>query len=241
LSRVPKQSDFINYRGRVFRLVEDQHRISTSRLAKSLLDEERLELLAENVKPDVPVEAKCLHRLIATPFRYGYRSESRFRKAGERPGIFYASESRRTCLYETAYWRLRFYAAAPSAQTWATTTEHLMFSVGLDADAALDLSHAPFDASRSKWIHPSKYDACQRLAGQARALGTQLIRYVSARDPTGGMNIAVLKADCFDGPMPKAEGTWYFRFGNGLLNAIAASPSSDRFQFEFSQFGLSRS
>ena len=115
-----------------------------------------------------------------------------------------------------------------------------MFSVGIDADKALDLTEAPFDASRARWMDPGKYDACQRFAGQARQLGTQLIRYESARDPNGGLNVAVLRADCFDGPMPKAEGAWYFRFGNGRLNAIAASPSSDRHEFSFDQFGLAR-
>jgi hypothetical protein len=240
LSRAPKRSDFTTYRGRVFRLVEDQHRISTSRLARSLLDEERLELLAENVKPDVPVEAAGLHHLMATPFRYGHSSETRFRTALERPGVFYASESTSTCLYEMAYWRLRFYAFAPSAKISSTTTEHLMFSVGVNANRALDLSRAPFDASRVRWVDPVHYGACQRFAGQARRLGAQLLRYESARDPNGGMNVAVLRADCFDGPMPKAEGTWYFRFGNGRLNAIAASPSNERMEFEFSQFGLSR-
>jgi len=115
-----------------------------------------------------------------------------------------------------------------------------MFSVGIDAHRALDLTLAPFSASRSKWTDPVDYDACQRFAGQARRLGTQLFRYESARDPNGGMNIAVLRADCFDGPMPKAEGTWYFRFGNGRLNAIAASPSNERMEFEFGQFGLNR-
>jgi hypothetical protein len=240
LSRAPRRSDFTNYRGRVFRLVEDQHRISTSRLARSLLDEERLELLAENVKPDVPAEARGLHHLMATPFRYGHSSETRFRRSSERPGVFYASESTSTCLYEMAYWRLRLYAFAPSAEFSSTTTEHLMFSVGIDAAKALDLMQAPFNASRSKWIDPLNYDACQRFASQARQLGTQLVRYESARDPNGGVNVAVLRADSFDGPMPKAEGTWYFRFGNGRLSAIAASPSNDRMEFEFSQFGLQR-
>lgn len=177
---------------------------------------------------------------MATPFRYGHRSESRFRKAGERPGVFYASESQTTCLYEMAYWRLRFYAVAPSAEFSSTTTEHLMFSVGVDAHRVLDLTLAPFNASRSKWTDPVEYDACQRFAGQARRLGTQLLRYESARDPNRGINVAVLRADCFDGPMPKAEGTWYFRFGNGRLNAIAASPSNERMEFEFGQFGLNR-
>lgn len=175
---------------------------------------------------------------MATPFRYGYRSESRFRKAGERPGIFYASESNLTCLYEMAYWRLRLYAAAPSAEFSSTTTEHLMFSVGINATRAFDLTRTPFDTWRSKWTDPVDYGPCQRFARQARRLGAQIIRYESVRYPNGGKNVAVMRANCFDGPMPQAEGTWYFRFNNGRLNAIAASPSSGRYEFDFGQFGL---
>lgn len=115
-----------------------------------------------------------------------------------------------------------------------------MFSVGIDADQALDLTQAPFNASRSRWTDPVNYDACQRFTGLARRLGTQLVRYESVRDPNEGMNVAVLRANCFDGPMPEAEGTWYFRFSNGRLNAIAASPSTGRYEFDFMQFGLSR-
>ena len=92
----PSRSDFVHYQGTLFRLVEAQHRISTSRLTNSLAEEELLERLVEQVKPPLPEKARGLHYLLATPFRYGHRSESRFRKAGERPGIFYASESART-------------------------------------------------------------------------------------------------------------------------------------------------
>ena len=116
MSRAPKRSDFANYRGEVLRLVEAQHRISTSRLADSLVEEERLERLIEEVKPPLPKAARRLHYLLATPFRYGHRIESRFRKAGERPGIFYAFGNRSvTCIHEMAYWRMRFFAASPSA------------------------------------------------------------------------------------------------------------------------------
>jgi RES domain-containing protein len=240
LTRTPKSSDFIDYRGRVYRLVEAQHRISTSRLAGSILDEERLERLVEAVKPPLPREARKLHHLLATPFRYGHRSESRFRKAGERPGIFYASEAAITCLCEMAYWRLRFYAAAPSASFPVTTTEHLMFSVALGAKRALDLTRAPFDAGRAKWTDADDYGPCQRFAGLARKVDAQLIRYESARDPKDGRNVAVLRADCFESSVPNGEGTWHFRFQGGRLNAIAASPSNERHEFEFGQFGLDR-
>jgi hypothetical protein len=82
------------YRGKVWRLVEGQHRISTNRLASDSATQALLEELAEEVKPQVPEAARHLHFLLATPFRYGHRSASRFRRANERPGIFYAAEAR---------------------------------------------------------------------------------------------------------------------------------------------------
>ena len=239
MSRAPRKSDFRDYRARIFRMVEAQHRISTSRLADNLLDEERLERLVEEVKPPMPHSARGLHHLLATPFRYGHRSASRFRRAGERPGIFYASESGATCLAEMAYWRLRFFAAATGSILPATTTEHLMFSAKVAAARSLDLTLPPFAADRARWIDPRDYSACQSFADQARKIDTQAIRYESARDPGDGRNFALLDPACFESRVPRAEGTWHFRFRTGRLTAIAASPSSGRQEFSFDQFGLS--
>jgi len=239
LSRAPRKSDFIRYRRTLFRLVEAQHRISTSRLTDSLIEEERLEKLVEQVKPPLPKEARGLHYLLATPFRYGHRTASRFRRAGERPGIFYASESRITCLTELAYWRLRFHAASPDARLPASTTEHFMFSVPVDAGRALDLTAPPFAVDRAKWASKTSYEACQGFATSARSIAAQLIRYESARDP-GGTNAALLDAACFTAPVPTSEGSWHLRFQNGKLIARAAAPSDERHEYEFGQFGLKR-
>ena len=106
-------SEFQAYDERVWRVVEAQHRISTNRLAPSLEDQRILEELADAVKPELPREARHLHYLLASPFRYGHRSASRFRRANERPGIFYSSEHEETAIAETAYWRLRFLSRSP--------------------------------------------------------------------------------------------------------------------------------
>lgn len=219
-------------------MVEAQHRISTSRLTDSLMEEERLERLIEEVKPPLPRAARKLHYLLATPFRYGHRSESRFRKAGERPGIFYASESKATCLYEMAYWRMRFFAASPGATLPTTTTEYLMFGAEIEAPRSLDLTLKPFAAARSKWTDRASYKDCQGFADRARRISAQLIRYESARDPQGGFNIALIDPACFKSNVPANHGTWHFRFQTGKLIAIGASPLTDRHEFEFSELGL---
>jgi hypothetical protein len=240
LTASPSSADFVRYRGTVYRLVEAQHRISTSRLTDSIAEEERLEALIEQAKPPLPEAARGLHYLLATPFRYGHRSASRFRRAGERPGIFYASESARTCILETAYWRLRFYAASPDALLQTTTSEHLLFNIGLAADRAVDLSLPPFVKRRTHWIDKRTWEACQSFGAKARGIDTQLIRYESARDEEGGMNVALFDPACFTSPVPTSVGTWHFRFQDGRLIARAASPSDERFEYDFARFGIER-
>lgn len=238
MTDIPSPSDFVGYDGTVFRLVEAQHRISTSRLTDSLAEEERLEMLIEQAKPALPEAARGLHYLLATPFRYGHRSPSRFRKAGERPGIFYGSESTGTCIAEMAYWRLKFFAAAPGARLPATTTEYLMFRIGVAAERAIDLMSPPFVEQRAAWTDKYSYDACQRFADLARGISAQLIRYESARDEDRGVNIALFDPACFTAPVPTSEGTWHFRFQNRRLSVLGASPSHERHEFDFGQFGL---
>ena len=240
MTDTPSRSDFVSYQGTVFRLVEAQHRISTSRLTNSLADEERLEQLIEQSKPPLPEKAQGLHYLLATPFRYGHRSPSRFRKAGERPGIFYASESSKTCITEMAYWRMRFFAASPNAMLPTTTTEYLMFDVGIAAGRVLDLTLPPFAKRRSRWADKRSWTACQDFGALARTIDAQLIRYESARDEDGGFNVALFDPECFIAPVPNSAGTWHFRFQNRRLVVIGASPSNERHEFEFGQFGLRR-
>src|ERR1700744_450282 len=110
---VPTSADFRLYAGKVWRIVEAQHRISTNRLADNLADQRLLEELAEGVKPSPPPAARGLHYLLSTPFRYGYAKGSRFRRANARPGIFYAAETATTAVAESAYWRLLFFSRSP--------------------------------------------------------------------------------------------------------------------------------
>src|SRR5690606_7516412 len=109
----PTPEHFRPYRATVWRMVEAQHRISTNRLAANAEDQALLERLVEEVKPVLPSAARGLHYLLATPFRYGHKKASRFRRADERPGIFYAAEQAATAVAETAYWRLLFFSRSP--------------------------------------------------------------------------------------------------------------------------------
>lgn len=230
-------SEHRRYRGTVWRLVEAQHRISTNRLAGNLREQEMLELLAEEVKPDLPASAQHLDYLLASPFRYGHKQASRFRRADERPGIFYSSETETTAIAEAAYWRLRFFSRSPGFVPPSTTIEHSSFSVELDGERALDLTEPPFDAERARWTDPDDYKACQTLATEARSAGTQLLRTVSVRDPVA-INVVVFDPAAFAERSPRHGKTWHLRYENERLVALAAIPHSDRLEFTSAQFGL---
>ena len=219
-------------------MVEAQHRISTNRLADSLEDQAKLEALAEAAKPSLPKSAHGLHYLLASPFRYGHGMASRFRRADERPGIFYASETEATAIAETAYWRLRFYLRSPGFVPPSATTEHTSFTAALVTARALDLTRAPFAARIDDWTDPADYSACQELAGAARDADVAVIRVVSARDPARGCNVVVLEPAAFASARPTIRRTWHLRFESNRLTALAAFPAKDRFVFTAGDFGL---
>lgn len=230
--------EHIAYAGRVWRVVEAQHRISTNRLATNTEDQLTLELLAEEVKPQMPESARHLDFLLAAPFRYGHTRSSRFRRAGEKPGIFYASERESTAIAETAYWRLRFFSRSPGFTPPSTTSEHTSFSVKVSTERALDLTAEPFAASSELWTDPEDYTACQDLAGTAREAGTQAIRTISVRDPEQGCNVVVLDPAALAERAPRRGKTWHLRFEAGQLVALAAFPSNEQFVFSASGFGI---
>ena len=236
--RTPKPEHFRAYRGKLWRIVEAQHRISTNRLAAGADDQALLEQLVEEVKPSLPVAARQLHYLLATPFRYGHMSSSRFRRAGEKPGIFYAAESVATAIAETAYWRLRFYSRSPGFLPPNTTVEHSAISVTVAMHRMLDLCAPPYIEAASLWMAPDDYSACQLFAAQARAIETQAIRYASVRDPEHRANVAIFDPSVFRDPVPRNAQTWHLRYEQGALTAFGAFPSNERFSFRPSDFGL---
>ena len=231
-------SEHRRYAGEVWRVVEAQHRISTNRLAASAEEQSLLEDLVEAIKPRLPEIARHLDYLLAAPFRSGHNQASRFRKASERPGIFYSSESEATAIAEAAYWKLRFFSRSPGFEPPTTTSEHTSFRASVVTEHAIDLTLTPFDRRSSDWIDPRDYTACQELASAAREAKTEIIRTQSARDPLGGCNIVVLVPAAFARRFPSPGKTWHFRFQGGRLLALAALPSKERFEFSAIGFGI---
>ena len=222
----------------MIRIVEEQYKISTDRLTDGPAEQDVLERLVEEVNPTMPVGAIPLHHLLGTPFRYGYSRATRFRRAKERPGIFYASETEPTAVAEAAYYAMRFFSAAPGVELPTTSIERFGFSIPIAVERAFDLTDSPLDAHRALWTRDRDYGPCQRLATAARGIDAQLIRYESVRDPDAGANIALLDPGAFQRPVPYPERSWHFRFRDNKLTAFAAGESRERFDFTFEQFGL---
>lgn len=221
-------SELQPYRGRVWRVVEAQHRVSTLKLVDTLDEQQLLEDLLERTKPVVPPECRGLDYLLSTPFRYGgvYPTGSRFRRAGRTPGVFYASEHPDTAIAELAFGRLLFFAESPGTPWPQNPGEYTAFSADVSTSAALDLLAPPLSDHRASWTALDDYTATQSLADTARTDGAQLIRYASVRDPKGRANVAVLGCEAFASPKPRERRTWRVRLGASGVQALCEFPRS---------------
>jgi hypothetical protein len=213
-------------RGRCWRLVEAQHRISTLKLVDDLDEQSLLEDLLEQTKPILPPECRHLHWLLSTPFRYGapYPTGSRFRRPGLTPGVFYAAERVATAVAEMAFHRLLFFADSPATPWPRDAAEYTAFSAAFKTRRALALTGPPFDSDRAKWTHASDYAPCQQLADAARAATIEIIRYESVRDPKGGANLALLACSAFADRVPRERQTWRIRLSASGVQAICEFP-----------------
>lgn len=207
---------------RVFwRCVEAQHVVSTLQLVDTLDEQRVLEDMLEETKPPVPLECAGLHYLYMTPFRYGlYPNGSRFRRAGQTPGVYYVSEEPATAIIETAFHLLLFYADSPGTPFPAQPSEHTAFDVPVRTAAAIDLTAKPFSTASDIWMHPSDYEPCQQLEEAARAEQIKLLRYTSVRDPQQRPNAAILHCNAFAARAPIENQTWRLLFNKAGMHAI---------------------
>jgi hypothetical protein len=188
-------------------VVEAQHTASTMRLVDSLQEQSVLESILEDSKPAIPVAARPLHYLLATPFRYRPQHGSRFR-APFAAGVWYGAPALRTALAEKSYWRLRFLLDAADIPD-LKPVPHTAFCAGVLTRAALDLTVPPLSRERAAWRHPRSYARTQELAQAANEAHIQLIRYESVRDPQAGTCAAVLDPAVFGRGKPHGFETWF--------------------------------
>lgn len=223
--------------GRCWRVVEAQHVVSTLKVVDTLAEQERLEQLLERSKPAVPPECRHLHYLLSTPFRYGapYPRGSRFRRAGMTPGVFYASQTVTTAVAEMTFARLLFFADSPATPWPVNPSEYTAFQARFHTKTGLDLTAAPFDRERTRWTDPTDYETCQALADAARVAGVQAIRYRSARDSAGGVNVALLTCAAFTCTAPLERQTWRLHVDSGGVRALCEFPER-RLSFDTTAF-----
>ena len=217
--RQPEAGDLRPSRKALWRIIEGQARSSTLRLVDTFDEHDTLEAMLEEAKPPVPDDCAHLDYQFWSPFRYGrYPKASRFRRAGRTPGVWYGSEEPLTAMAETIWGNLRFYAASPGTPFPRKPVDY----TGVQADIAslftLDLTAAPWPENPS-WKDPDDYEPCLKLAEDARAAGTEIIRYASVRHPDHAPNAAVLTCAAFQQPAPIGLQSWSVLYRDGAVRA----------------------
>ncbi|NBC31758.1 MAG: RES domain-containing protein [Alphaproteobacteria bacterium] len=189
-------------------------------------EQRTLEELLDTSKPPVPPECRDLHWLLFTPFRYEARSDSRFRRAGRTPPVFYAGEAVNTAAAEIAFWRLLFFAESPATPWPANPLELTAFAVRYQAALCLDLTRPPYDDRLDNWTHPTDYAACHAVADEARDLEATAIRSVSARDPDCGRTMALLSCETFVDRAPIRQQSWRMKLSTAGVYARCEAPAT---------------
>lgn len=229
-------SEIRPYRGDIWRVVESQYKAATVRITDTLEEQDLLERILEQSKPLLPRECAGFDFLLATPFRYApYPNGSRFRRAGQTDGAFYAAETVETAIAETAFYRLLFFAESPGTTLPSHPVEHTAFSVGCATDRHIDLTMPALNRDRAQWVHPTDYSACQDLADAAREASIDAIRYESVRDPDRRPNVVVLSCGAFTERHPKARQTWHVFPRHHSVQAWCEAPKVS-FEFGREQF-----
>ena len=219
-------SELAPYDGTGWRVVEAQHQISTQKLVDTLDEQQLLEEMLDEVKPQVPEAYAHLHFLLFTPFRYKpYPHASRFRRAGMTPGVFYASERVETAMAETVFYRYLFFSESPDTPFPTNALIHTAFAVALKTAKMLDLMSDPLAQDTDIWTNKQVYNACLDLSDKARETQAEIIRYQSVRDPKSGANLAVLDPVAFASPEPIAHQTWHIHIRPDVAQAICAFPA----------------
>lgn len=206
------------------------------KLVDTLDEQALLEEEIERTKPPAPSECAGLHYLLATPFRYGrYPGNSRFRREGWSPGIFYASEAAATAVAETVFYRLLFFADSPQTPFPRNPLEFTGFEAAYAVESGLDLTAPPLSRDAEAWTRTGDYSACLDLADAAREAGVTLIRYRSVRDPAGRANLALLSCSAFSSKAPLSQATWRIAFSGRGAIAIGERPD-ERLGFSWTDF-----
>jgi hypothetical protein len=223
------ESEACAYAFELWRVVEAQHTASTMRLSDSLEEQAVLEAILEESKPALPAEAKRLHYLLATPFRYRPHAGSRFRAPFD-AGVWYGAEALRTGLAEKSYWRLRFLLDSPGTPD-LKPVPHTAFRAAARSSAALDLTVAPFARERSVWMARNSYERTQAFGLLAREARIEIIRYESVRDPEHAACAAVLSPKALRRGRPHTLHSWFIAAARDRVRCARDERGAASFEF----------
>ena len=196
--------------GSGWRMVEAQHRISTLKLVDTVEEQALLEELVDAAKPPRPPEPEFegLHYLLATPFRYPpLRHGSRFGRRHQR-GVFYGARAPRTAMAEVAYYRLWFVEGS-AAELDHLETEHTLLRFGYRTRRGVDLLRPEFAHLHAELASTRSYATTHAVGDLLREHAVDAFRTPSARDPDGGVTVALLSPRAFTRKEPEGDTpTW---------------------------------
>lgn len=226
--------------GKAWRVVEHQHTHATRKLVDTQQEQQLLEDILDATKPAYPPAVTHFDYLLKTPFRYlpVNRYGSRFRRAGSREGVFYASAGLTTALAETAYYRIRFFEASRSPLLPRPRAQLTAFTVSYATHRHIDLTAPPLNRDARHWTSLTSYHDTQALADTARQADIDLIAYESVRAPDRGINYALLQPAAFDCTQPLDRQTWYFYLSSveAHFSRAHASEPADHCTFDRAHF-----
>jgi hypothetical protein len=221
--------------GTLLRLVESQEQVATNLLVSALDRQALLEDMLEATKPRLRRGSESLHYLLATPFRYPpLKHGSRFGRRSE-PSLFYGSLQTRTVLAEAAYYRFVFWHGMARAPAGKLDTQHTLFGAAYETERGLQLQAPPFAEHRAALASPSDYRASQALGGAMRAAAVEAFEFVSARDPEGGLNVALFTPGALAKREPVSQEAWLCELGGERVRFRAAR-GRDLYDFPLALF-----
>lgn len=173
--------------GILYRVVESQEEIATTRLVDTIPEQVRLEELLEQSKPARPKGTDQLHYLLATPFRYPpLRYGSRFGRPFEK-SLFYGAMTNSTALAETAYYRFVFISHLEIPFPKPVKTLHTLFGARIRTDRGIRLQKDTWQDMHKELVSPSDYRTSQNLGSEMRECGVQAFQFLSARALQAGL------------------------------------------------------
>ncbi|MBW0146125.1 RES family NAD+ phosphorylase [Marinobacter arenosus] len=173
--------------GTVYRVVESQEEIATTRLVDNIPEQARLEELLEKTKPARARGTGRLHYLLATPFRYPpLKHGSRFGQAFEK-SLFYGAMTVNTALAETAFYRFVFISHVAVPFPKPLRTLHTVFGARIRTEHGVRLQGKAWNELHEDLTHPSSYAMTQSLGSEMRACGVKAFQFLSARALQAGL------------------------------------------------------